>query len=102
MTSPSLTKVDTPGIAAMSLSDGTAEPNLRAGDNDQTYMIRHKAICAHCHAAAATPLGHKPDVRLVILITEGRGLPTISSLSYIVWNSRSRYSCSSGHDVKIP
>ena len=62
----------------------------------------NKAIRPHCHAATATPLGHKPDVGLKILITKERALTRISSLSYMVRNSRSHYSCESGHEVRMP
>ena len=86
----------------MSLTDCTAHSSFRAGDNDQMHMIRHKAICPNRHAASATPLGHERDVGLVILITKERPLPTISSLCYVMWHSRSYHACQSSHDLRLP
>jgi hypothetical protein len=93
MPSPSLKKVDAPGIAPMSLTDCAAQSAFRAGDNDQMHMIRHKAIRPYLHAATAAPLSHEFDVCLVIIITKERPLPTISSLRNMVWRSRSYFAC---------
>jgi hypothetical protein len=86
----------------MSLTDCTAQSSFRAGDNDQMHMIRHKAICPNRYAATATPLGHKLDVGLVIVIKKECPLSTISSLCYVVGYSRTYHACQSSYDPRLP
>ena len=72
----------------MGLANGSRKPLLRTRDRNQMDMIGHQAVGPYLHPAFLTPLGHQFHIGRIIFIAKERLLPTISTLGYMMRQTR--------------
>ena len=95
MASPTLAKIDAASVTPVRFANSLSQTVFRFRNRYQVYVIRHQTIEPYRNTEARTPLGHKSNVCLIILITEKRLLSAIASLRYVMRISRN-------HDSRQP
>ncbi len=64
-------------------------------------MVRHKTIRPYLYTATGAPLSHQFHISRVIVVTKESELQTITTLSYMVRNSRCDNSRQSSYALEI-
>lgn len=72
----------------MGLADRPPQTVLRLRNCNQMDVIGHQAVRPNLDPAFSAPVGHQLHVRRVVRVVEERLLPTISTLGYVMWQTR--------------
>lgn len=99
MPSPFLSKVDHPGITAMSFPDGTGQTILVLRHRNKVNMIRHQAPCPNLDMTLFAPMRHQLDIGQVVALAEKGLLAAVTSLGNVMWIARGYCTCDSCHAV---
>ena len=95
--SPTLAEVHTPRVASVCFSDAPSEAILRIGHGDQMDVVGHQAVGPDFDAASPAPLGHKSEIRPVVVLAEEGLLSAISPLRHVMGVARHNDTCDSRH-----
>jgi len=75
--SPTLTKINHPGVSAMRFTDGFAHTFLCLRDCYEVCVVGHQAIGPDFNATSIAPLCHQVDVLPAVIITKKSFLSAI-------------------------
>ena len=84
MPAPTLAEVDHARVTSVNLSQGASQSIGRAGNRNQMHVVRHQAVRPNLDVMCTAPLTRQIQIRLIILITKERLLPTVSPLRDMV------------------
>jgi len=74
----------------MSLAESSPQPVLRLRHGNQVNVIGHQAIGPNLDPSLSAPVSHQFQISRIVFIAEERLLPTISSLRYVMRQTRNR------------
>jgi hypothetical protein len=81
----------------MGLANCPTQPILGTRDGNQMDMIGHQAVRPYLHSAFLAPIGHQFHIGRIVFVAKKRLLPTISTLGYVMWQTRNDQSSQPGH-----
>src|SRR5438093_10570979 len=101
MTSPSVPRIDEVGVAAMGLGEGTAQPMLVRGHDNDVHVIWHQAVAPYLATCLFGGFGEDVTIEGIVAVAEEGLLTAITALGHMMRDTGNDEARQTSHGARV-